>query len=144
MPTNQKNTAIENIVTSFIESWNAKDIEKFAALFAADADFVGVTGLWTTGREAIANQHRDNFSNMQSQSRLEIIETRIRLVSDSLGIAHSRWKMSGQQSMEGKNLLDKQGVWTIVAQQIAGRWEIVALHNTNIVPPEQAHPDLVR
>lgn len=146
MTTEQQNTAaIENLITSFIESWNAKDIEKFALLFAENSDFVGVTGLWTTGRGAIAAQHKENFGNMQSQSRLKIVETRVRLLSDRHAVAHSRWEMSGQQSIKGEKLPVKQGVWTIVAESPdKEQWQIITLHNSNVVPPEQAHPDLIQ
>lgn len=138
-------TAIENVIAAFIESWNSKDIEKFGALFAENADFVGVTGLWTSGRETIVKRHLEGFSNMQSKSRLEIIETKTKFLSEVISIAHSNWKMSGQQSIDGKELSDKKGVWTVVLQKQADEnWLIIALHNSNIVPPEQAHPELIR
>ncbi|MBC7796409.1 MAG: SgcJ/EcaC family oxidoreductase [Pyrinomonadaceae bacterium] len=138
-------TAIENVITAFIESWNLKNIEKFGALFAENADFVGVTGLWTIGRETIIKRHLEGFGNMQSKSRLEIIKTEIKFLSEVIGIAHSNWKMSGQQSIDGMELSDKKGVWTVVLQkQVSENWLIIALHNSNIVPPEQAHPELIR
>ena len=37
---------VERVVAAFAESWSRHDMEEFAELFAPDAEFVNVVGMW--------------------------------------------------------------------------------------------------
>lgn len=39
-------TEVTNVVKAFAETWNKHDMNAFAELFAPDAEFVNVVGLW--------------------------------------------------------------------------------------------------
>ena len=41
------------LVVEIEAAWNSHDMSRFAACFAADADFVNVAGAWWHGREEI-------------------------------------------------------------------------------------------
>ena len=43
---------VRNVVAAFATTWNRHDLDTFGKLFAPDADFVNVAGLWWTGRQS--------------------------------------------------------------------------------------------
>ena len=47
----------EAVARAFFDRWNDHDAEGIAALFAEDADFVNVVGLWWRNRRAIRKAH---------------------------------------------------------------------------------------
>jgi uncharacterized protein (TIGR02246 family) len=53
---------IEALAAGFSESWNTHDMARFAGLFAPDADFVNVVGMWWKNREEIEKAHAYSHS----------------------------------------------------------------------------------
>lgn len=47
----------EDVVQRWEDAWNNADAEALAGLFAEDADFVNVVGLWWHDRERIREAH---------------------------------------------------------------------------------------
>src|SRR5438477_12680723 len=95
---------IENVVRAFGEHWNQHDMEAFAQLFANDAEFVNVVGLWWKGREEIKRAHLATHATMFKKSRLEIGDVAIRFITSEVAIARSRWALSGHASPSGEML----------------------------------------
>jgi SnoaL-like domain len=52
---NQKDA--DGLVREIEDAWNSHDMRRFAACFAADADFVNVVGAWWRGRAEIEEKH---------------------------------------------------------------------------------------
>ncbi|MGK9232137.1 SgcJ/EcaC family oxidoreductase [Inquilinus limosus] len=48
---------LEDVPAAFIAAWNRHDMAALAALFAEDADFVNVVGLWWRSRAEIEAAH---------------------------------------------------------------------------------------
>lgn len=40
----------EHVATAFANAWNRHDMDEFASLFASDANFVNVVGVWWKNR----------------------------------------------------------------------------------------------
>jgi uncharacterized protein (TIGR02246 family) len=59
--------AIEGLVQTFVDGWNAADGAACARPFAADADFTAITGLKVKGREGIAKGHDEILSTLLSR-----------------------------------------------------------------------------
>ncbi len=56
------------IAEIWVEAWNRRDADRLADLFAEDAEFVNVTGLWWHDREAIRRAHDYGLRTIFDQS----------------------------------------------------------------------------
>ncbi|NJK48836.1 SgcJ/EcaC family oxidoreductase [Candidatus Gracilibacteria bacterium] len=127
-------TAVQAIMTKFVDAWNVHDAKSYAALFAEDGDFVNVMGLWMKGRSAIEKGHAQVFSTFLSDSYLKITDTQIKFLKPDVAILHCTWEITGQKSPDGNHILQNTGVWTAIAARQETNWQIVALQNTGLIP----------
>ncbi len=82
------------VAEAFEAAWNAADADALADLFAEDADFVTVLGVWWTRRRQIRLDHARGFRWMFPESRLEMGEVRVRDLGD-VAVVHAPWTMTG-------------------------------------------------
>jgi uncharacterized protein (TIGR02246 family) len=68
------------IAQLWIDAWNDRDADRLAALFAEDAEFVNVTGLWWHDREAIRKAHAYGLDTIFSESTISLLEKRVKWV----------------------------------------------------------------
>ncbi len=123
----------EDIAPAVADCWNGRDAEGFAALFAEDADFVNVVGLWWRKRRDIARAHAYGFERIFRHAEMEILEQRVRPLGEGHCVLHLRWRLSGQTTLEGEQAGVRQGVFILVAEQTDRGWQIVAAQNTDII-----------
>jgi uncharacterized protein (TIGR02246 family) len=90
--------AVTQVVQAFSDCWNRHDMTAFARLFAPDAEFVNVVGLWWKGRDEIEKAHEFTHATMFRKSRLTIADLSIRFPLASIAIARSRWVLEGHVS----------------------------------------------
>jgi hypothetical protein len=57
------------ISDGFVDTWNRHDMAAFGALYAENADFVNVRGLWLRGRDAIQEHHAGRANENHSPYR---------------------------------------------------------------------------
>ncbi len=131
----QDEAAIRGIVDQFAASWNRHDPEALAALFADDADFVNVIGLWWRGRAEIAERMRGNHATIFRESRLTPDQTRVRFLRPDVALVHTTWELAGQRTRDGRAVPPRTGIATFVLAKRDGTWSISAFHNTDVVPP---------
>jgi uncharacterized protein (TIGR02246 family) len=115
--------AIEGIVSGYVQSWNERACQGFGDGFADDADFVNIFGMIFSGREEIEARHVQIMQSFLKDSRLSIIDTKLREVQPGLVIAIIRWSLANNPKI-------KEGVFTQVFVNSNGRWEITASQNT--------------
>jgi len=131
---------VERVVAAFAEAWNRHDMEAFAELFAADAEFVNVVGMWWKGRAEIKAAHEFTHSTMFKSSRLTILETTVRFPAPLLAIARSRWLLENHVSPDGEPLPARNGVLVNVLALRDGRWSIIDAQNTDIIEGVVSRP----
>ena len=51
----------KGVLHAFRDAWNRHDADELASIFAPDATFVNVTGLWWNTREKIKTAHAYGF-----------------------------------------------------------------------------------
>lgn len=125
----------EEIPAVFAEAWNERDPDRIAALFAADAEFVNVVGLWWHDREAIRRAHAYGLERIFNRSSLRVGTVRVRLVSDDVAVVHARMHLHGQTPVDGVAApAPRTNIFSFVAQRTAGGWLCVSAHNTDVVP----------
>ena len=129
----QATTEVTSIVNSFSEIWNRHDMAAFAELFASDAEFVNVVGLWWKGKEEIRGAHEFTHSTMFKNSRLTILDTVIRFPVQTIAIARSKWLLEGHVIPDGASLPPRNGILVNVLAQISCTWKIIDLQNTDII-----------
>lgn len=131
---------VARVVDSFAEAWNRHDMDAFARLFAADAEFVNVVGLWWKGRAEIKQAHEANHATMFRQSRLTLLETSVRFPSPGIAIARSRWRLDGHTGPDGQPLPARTGLLLNVLAASGGSWLIIDSQNTDIVEGVLSRP----
>lgn len=124
-----------DVVTRFTKAWNAGDAEAIGRLFAEDADFVNVVGLWWTSRRSIVRALKRGFEGWFAGSKFVPELLSQRLVGTDGAVVEVRWRISGQSDPSGEPAPVRRGVATVVLQRLAdGTWLCVAWHNTDHSP----------
>ena len=124
----------EDIPRLFAEAWNAKDAHALASLFADDADFVNVVGLWWHNRADIERAHHYGLSTFFRDSNILARRVKVRLIGDAVCILHTRWKLTGQIGKAGEALEDRFSIMVFVAERSPEGWIIQTAQNTDIIP----------
>ncbi len=129
----------EDIPRHFADAWNAGDAAALAGLFAEDAEFVNVVGLWWHDRADIEKAHDYGLGTFFRGSNLSIRGTKIKLVGPDAATVHVRWRLSGQLGKDGKPLDDRTTIMMFVAERMESGWHVVAAQNTDVVPGKETY-----
>ncbi len=132
--------AVTALVHAFADCWNRHDMEAFAGLFAPDAEFVNVVGLWWKGRAEIRRAHELTHATLFKKSRLTIIEVSVRFPAPAVAIARCRWRLEGHVSPEGAPLPTRRGILVHVLAESSEGWRIIDSQNTDIVDGVLSRP----
>ena len=102
--------------------WNAGDLNRFMAIYAPDAIFVGKRGL-IKGKTAIADNYRRSFvdsGNSRGTLRFDFLDLK---PIGGRRILFARWNLSGGAEEES-------GMTTLVFERRADGWKIVVDHSS--------------
>jgi uncharacterized protein (TIGR02246 family) len=127
--------AVSAVVHGFEDAWNRHDMDAFAQLFAADADFVNVVGMRWVGRVAIKQHHAASHATIFKTSTLKIEDTTVRFLKPDVATTRSLWTLSGMTTENGQIAPTRTGILTHVLTRINGHWLIVLTQNTDIAKP---------
>lgn len=125
---NADEQAIDAIVNGFATSWNTPGMPGFEKLFAADADFVVISGRWHKGRNDIVTYHRALLGRGYKGSHLTPEKIDVRFLRPDVAIAHVAWH-ADYHSPDGAPAV-RTALMTLTLTKDHGRWEIAAAHNT--------------
>lgn len=131
---------VTQIVQAFAECWNRHDMRAFAELFASDAEFVNVVGLWWKGRDEFKKAHEFTHATMFKNSRLIIAEVSVRFSLENIAIARARWMLEGHVSPEGAPLSAPKGILLNVLRRTPAGWSIINSQNTDIIEGALSRP----
>ena len=126
-------TKVLRVIESFAESWNQHDMKAFSELFATDAEFVNVVGLWWKGREEIKAVHEVTHQTLFKNSRLTIAEVFTRFPVPKIAIVRCRWNLEGHVTPDGAPLPERNGILLNVLLQDKNTWLIIDSQNTDII-----------
>ncbi|MCT1828952.1 SgcJ/EcaC family oxidoreductase [Brevibacterium luteolum] len=129
----------EDVVQRWEAAWNSADAEALAGLFAEDAEFVNVVGLWWHDRERIREAHAYGFSTIFPGSTITMGTPRVRMVGDRAATVHSKWRLCGQISTGGEPADEREGIFTFVLERREDGWIVVAAQNTDMVRGAETH-----
>lgn len=131
--------APEAFAPAFRDAWTARDGEAIGRLFAPDADFVNVTGIWWESREAIARAHGIALGSFFAETRLILGRSKVRRLGEEVALVHQRAILDGQVAPDGTRGERRNTMLLFVLRREAGGWIGVAAQNTDIVPGAETH-----
>jgi len=132
--------AAQAVTAALVDDWNRHDMKGFAELFAEDAQFVNVIGMWWRGRSEIQKQHEALHATRMRNSHLVATETAVRLLRPDIAVLHIRWELTGDTGIDGVILPMRQGVMSLVTVSTGSRWQIASAQNTDVVPLPNVPP----
>ena len=122
-----------DVLALWDRAWAERDADSLASLFAEDADFVNVVGLWWHNREAIRQAHAYGFDVIFGASTFEFTSHRVRSLGPDAAVVHGKWKLTGQNTPLGQDAGDRFGVFMFVLERDGQQWKVVAAQNTDII-----------
>lgn len=122
----------EDFPRAFAAAWMARDAEALAALFAPDADFVNVAGLWWEDRGAIRAAHHRALTGYFAASRLVTGRTKVRALGPGLAAVHQRFLLTGQRLPDGTEGGRRTTVILFVIRDTGAGWQGVVAQNTDV------------
>lgn len=131
---------LEDVPAAFIAAWNRHDMAALAALFAEDADFVNVVGLWWRSRAEIEAAHAATHAAIFKDSRLEGDIAKVSRLGPGTAALHVAWTLTGQSGPDSAPAGPRQGILLLVLTEAPGGWRIRIAQNTDIVPGATAPP----
>ena len=124
-----------DIASKFTKGWNAGDAKALSELFAEDADFVSVVGLWWTSRRSIRRALKRGFAEWFAGSTFAVEKLSQRLLGTDAALIIARWRIEGQKDRDGNVAEARRGLATVAMQQLEdGTWLCVSCHFTDIAP----------
>jgi uncharacterized protein (TIGR02246 family) len=126
--------APEDMPAAFAAAWMARDADALAALFAGDADFVNVVGIWWEDRAAIRKAHAYGLSTFFAESRLAAGRVKLRRIGRDAAAVHCRFTLTGQRALDGSEAGRRAGILLFVMERRAEGWICIAAQNTDILP----------
>lgn len=134
--------AVRRTVDGYAETWNRHDMDALGALFAPNADFVQVNGVWWKGRQTIQTNiaflHGTvpqnvvgvtlpaNTYGVFKASTYRFDRVDVRFVRHDVAIAHIAWTQLGDPRFKEP----RGGVLTFVVSRDGDRWLLNAAQNT--------------
>lgn len=120
------------LARAFVAAWSAHDAEAMGALFADDADFVNVTGLWWHGRGRIVRTHGTAFRTYFKDASLVEERLETRQLGANAAAARLRVRLEGQIGPDGSPSDARRAMLMLVCERLDEGWRIVAAQNTEI------------
>lgn len=125
--------AITEVVEAFESTWNRHDMPAFAALFALNADFVNVVGMWWKNSAEIEAAHVHSHSTFLRDSTLTGKVEKIKFLGPDIATIHVHWELKGQIEPDGSVGRPRHGVLLLVMKRNGEQWLIQTAQNTDIV-----------
>lgn len=127
----------EEFPAAFARAWATRQGAAIAALFSEDAEFVNVTGLWWTGRAAIARPHDYALKSFFANTALRPGRIATRMLGTDHAVVRCRFHMTGQRTPDGTEAGPRQTILIFVLERTSGGWQAVSAQNTEVVPGQE-------
>ena len=132
--------AIRAVIAEFESDWNRHDAKAMFSSFSDSTDFVTWRGMWSTGHVEVEAHHAAIHAKNMRESKLTMLETRIRFVRPDVAIVRVRWRLEGAKDREMKPVGTRTGLLIHVLTREGNKWLVQASQNTDIVQIPAAAP----
>lgn len=127
--------AIRRVTDQFPPAWAKGDAKSLAALYAADADYVGSTGVTANGRAEIEKAYVTQLSGVYKGTALKAAVTNVRFLKPDVAIANGTFEVAGVRGSDGREAPPRKGMSTSILVKQNGQWLITALRAWLPPPP---------
>ena len=107
---------LQRLVSELVDAWNRGDIATYSSAFASDAEFVDTSGGLTSGHDAIAAVHEQEYAKGLAGTKIELVEAAVRPLSDDVAIVRIQNRFQPG---------DRRIVMTAVFSRKGEEWKIV-------------------
>lgn len=117
--------AIRKSAQELEAGWNAKNAARYASVFAEDADFVVINGMYVKGRTEIEKSHHNIFTTIFKDTTITLHFKQIRFLRPDVAVVH----VTGRRDSPTAELR-QGGMITLVMTKAKDGWKIAAFQNT--------------
>ena len=117
---------VEAAMAQSAAGWNAGSLERFVAIYADDATFVGKDGL-VQGKAAITARYRPSFGsggNMRGRLSFDMLGHRV--IGPAQLLLFARWRLQSADATKPA----ETGMTTLLFERRRDGWKIVADHSS--------------
>jgi uncharacterized protein (TIGR02246 family) len=135
--TDADKAAINQVVTSFFNSWNNHDFKDISGYTTEDADFINPVGIWWKGRSDAQKSLQHLHDTMLKNTPLTALSTTTRFVTPSVALVTVISKIGTFYPPDGvdnghNKSGDNRAVSTMVIVKQNGKWLLAASQATDI------------
>ena len=129
-------TEIQQLLDSFLNTWNQKDLDGFMGNFSEDAEFTDVINQTAIGKAAIKKQHEFAFNVVMKKASFEMSNIYMREIQPDIVMVSANWLNKNSQTPDGNMLPDRNGVIQFVITKDANtKWKFRLVHNSDYSLP---------
>ena len=136
--------AARRVVSAYETAWNRHDMSALADVFAEDAEWVNIVGMWWRGKADVVQAHTVFHETMFRDTPLHFTDTAIRTVAPGVMVAIATVEVGSFPTPDGRTMPASGNRMTFVLAQRQGQWKIVNGHNTVIDPIAAPHDPVKR
>ncbi len=115
---------------AFADAWAARDARAMAALFAADADFLTLTGHWAEGKKAIEAAVAAEMAGAFARAKLVTGRARARALAPGVAHVMQRFVLSGILHADGTDAGRVGAILSATLVEAPGGWQVAAAQFT--------------
>lgn len=120
--------AIKEVVAGYSDAFNRHDAAATANLFAEDADFTNLRGVYRHGRKEIEQTFVTLYAGVLKNARRTDTVKNVRFLTPEIAVMDDLWKIEGSTAPDGSANPGRKGLFDWVLTKVNGRWVITAFH----------------
>jgi uncharacterized protein (TIGR02246 family) len=128
---------IQAVVKAYEACWNRHDMAALAELFADDAHWVNIVGMYWPGKSAAVAGHEWIHRTFFQTTEMKVLNVAVRAIAPGVAVAVVQTKMGAFTPPDGVCRPEAENRMSFVLAQRNGRWQIAHGHNTVIDPVAQ-------
>lgn len=115
-------------------------MNELVSIFAEDAEFVNVVGLWWHNIDEIRKAHDYGLRVIFKDSSLKLQKVTMKSLSNDIAVVHAKLQLSNQTPNGNVTTPQlRQSLFSFVVQKFDDHWLCVSAHNTDIVPGSETN-----
>jgi uncharacterized protein (TIGR02246 family) len=129
--------AIRAVVTGYEEYWNRHEMAAASELFADDAHWVNIVGMYWPGKSAVVGAHERLHRTFFRTTEQELRDVSVRQIAPDVAVAVAHFQMGAFTPPDGVHRPAAGNRLSFTLAKRQGQWRIVHGHNTVIDPVAQ-------
>lgn len=135
--TDADKAAVNQVITSFYNSWKNHDFKDISSYTVEDADFINPVGLWWKGRSDVEKSLQHLHNTVLKNTPLTALSTTTRFITPTVALVTTISKIGAFYPPDGvdnghNKSGDNTGVSTMVIVKQNNKWMLASLQVTNI------------